>query len=51
MWQHVNDGILHMLATHPAVRARMTEIECQLAANEITPGMAAERLLRAFLNV
>ena len=48
-WQQVRDGLEHRLRTHPGVRSLAPELEAAVAAGELTPALAARRLLDAFL--
>ncbi|MCZ2838560.1 methylmalonyl Co-A mutase-associated GTPase MeaB [Modestobacter sp. VKM Ac-2985] len=47
-WQLVRDGLEHQLREHPAVRAATPELEAAVLAGELTPALAARRLLDAF---
>ncbi|MGY1693543.1 methylmalonyl Co-A mutase-associated GTPase MeaB [Geodermatophilus sp. SYSU D00814] len=48
-WQLVRDGLEHRLRSHPAVRSSAPELEAAVLAGELTPALAARRLLEAFL--
>jgi LAO/AO transport system kinase len=48
-WQLVRDGLEHQLRHHPAIRACAPELEKQVLAGELTPALAAQQLLQAFL--
>jgi LAO/AO transport system kinase len=48
-WQLVRDGLEHRLRGHPAVRALAPELEKSVLAGEVTPALAAQRLLDEFL--
>ncbi|SNR87682.1 LAO/AO transport system kinase [Geodermatophilus saharensis] len=48
-WQLVRDGLEHRLRSHPAVRSQAPELEAAVLAGELTPALAAQRLLQAFL--
>ncbi|WP_369257532.1 methylmalonyl Co-A mutase-associated GTPase MeaB [Geodermatophilus amargosae] len=48
-WQLVRDGLEHRLRAHPAVRSSAPELEKAVLAGELTPALAARRLLEAFL--
>jgi len=48
-WQLVRDGLEHQLRHHPAIRASAPELEKQVLAGELTPALAAQQLLQAFL--
>ncbi|WP_164702139.1 methylmalonyl Co-A mutase-associated GTPase MeaB [Modestobacter sp. KNN46-3] len=47
-WQLVRDGLEHQLREHPAVRSAAPELETAVLAGELTPALAARRLLDAF---
>jgi LAO/AO transport system kinase len=44
----VRDELEHRLREHPAVRAATPELEREVLAGELTPALAARRLLDAF---
>ena len=48
-WQLVRDGMEHRLRAHPAVRSQAPGLEEAVLAGELTPALAARRLLEAFL--
>jgi LAO/AO transport system kinase len=48
-WGMVRDGLEHRLRSHPAVRAMAPDLEQAVLAGELTPALAAGRLLEAFL--
>ncbi|SHG85402.1 methylmalonyl Co-A mutase-associated GTPase MeaB [Geodermatophilus nigrescens] len=48
-WQMVRDGLEHRLRAHPAVRAQTPGLEEAVLAGELTPALAARRLLETFL--
>ncbi|MGY1700684.1 methylmalonyl Co-A mutase-associated GTPase MeaB [Geodermatophilus sp. SYSU D00766] len=48
-WQLVRDGLEHRLRSHPAVRSSAPELEAAVLAGELTPALAARRLLETFL--
>ncbi|MGY1652642.1 methylmalonyl Co-A mutase-associated GTPase MeaB [Geodermatophilus sp. SYSU D01119] len=48
-WQLVRDGLEHRLRAHPAVRSLAPELEKSVLAGELTPALAARRLLETFL--
>jgi LAO/AO transport system kinase len=47
-WTMVRDTLLTRLAEHPGVRALGPELERQVADGELTPTLAAERILEEF---
>jgi len=47
-WAMVRETLLSRLAADPAVRALLPEVERSVAAGELTPALAAERILAAF---
>jgi LAO/AO transport system kinase len=49
MWSEVTDTLLDRLRTNPGVRKLVPELERSVAAGELAPTVAAQRLLRAFL--
>ncbi|MGY1811915.1 methylmalonyl Co-A mutase-associated GTPase MeaB [Blastococcus sp. SYSU D00820] len=48
-WQLVRGGLEHELRAHPEVRGLTPELERAVLAGELTPALAARRLLDAFL--
>jgi LAO/AO transport system kinase len=48
MWEMVTDGLLDRLHTDPAVAAVTGTVQQQVLAGELTPALAAERILAAF---
>ncbi len=48
-WQLVRDGLEHQLRGHPGVRAAVPDLEKAVLSGELTPALAAEQILRAFL--
>jgi LAO/AO transport system kinase len=48
-WQLVRDGLEHRLRAHPAVRSSAPELEKAVLSGELTPALAARRLLETFL--
>ncbi|WP_448641040.1 methylmalonyl Co-A mutase-associated GTPase MeaB [Geodermatophilus sp. URMC 63] len=48
-WQLVRDGLEHRLRAHPGVRSSAPELEEAVLAGELTPALAARRLLETFL--
>jgi LAO/AO transport system kinase len=48
-WGMVRDGLEHRLRAHPDVRAQAPDRERSVLAGELTPALAAGRLLEAFL--
>lgn len=49
LWREVQDGLADALRRHPGVAALAAQLEARVSAGEITPGVAAERLLERFL--
>lgn len=49
MWAMVERELADALRSHPTVNASLTEIEAAVGAGQLTPTVAAERLLAAFL--
>ncbi len=47
-WTMVRDTLLTRLAEHPGVRALTPELERRVADGELTPTLAAERILKEF---
>ncbi|HEX6358461.1 methylmalonyl Co-A mutase-associated GTPase MeaB [Actinophytocola sp.] len=47
-WTMVRDTLLTRLSEHPGVRALTPELEQQVANGELTPTLAAERILKEF---
>ena len=47
-WAMVRETLLRRLSADPAVRALLPEVERSVAAGELTPTVAAERILAAF---
>jgi LAO/AO transport system kinase len=48
-WQLVRDGLEQRLRAHPEVRERAPELEKAVVAGGLTPALAAQQLLDAFL--
>ncbi len=48
-WRLVRDGLDHRLRSHPGVRALAPDLEKAVLAGELTPALAARRLLDTFL--
>ncbi|KAA0111854.1 methylmalonyl Co-A mutase-associated GTPase MeaB [Mycolicibacterium sp. P1-5] len=46
-WSMVRDAVLDRVLNHPAVRSQRSEIERQVREGELTPALAAQRLLDA----
>ncbi len=46
-WSMVRDTVLDRVLTHPAVRRMRTEVERQVRDGQITPALAAQRILDA----
>jgi LAO/AO transport system kinase len=46
-WAMVRDTVLDRVLTHPAVRRMRVEIERQVREGELTPALAAQRILDA----
>ncbi|MGY1842615.1 methylmalonyl Co-A mutase-associated GTPase MeaB [Modestobacter sp. SYSU DS0875] len=49
VWQLVRDGLEHRLREHPSVRSLAPELEREVLSGELTPALAARRLLGSFL--
>jgi LAO/AO transport system kinase len=47
-WTMVRDTLLTRLREHPGVRAMAADLEREVAAGELTPTLAAERILEVF---
>lgn len=47
MWSMVRDTVLDQVLTHPAVKGLRAEVERQVRAGELTPALAAQRILDA----
>jgi LAO/AO transport system kinase len=47
-WTMVRDTLLTRLSEHPGVRALTATLEQQVADGELTPTLAAERILEEF---
>jgi len=46
-WSMVRDAVLDRVLSHPAVRTQRAEIERQIRDGELTPALAAQRILEA----
>ena len=46
-WSMVRDAVIDRVLTHPAVREIRVEVERQVRDGEITPALAAQRILDA----
>ncbi|XP_064608688.1 methylmalonic aciduria type A protein, mitochondrial-like [Liolophura sinensis] len=49
MWNHIKDNILDLFRSHPSVRRKVPELEYQVAKGVITPGLAADLLMKEFI--
>ena len=50
LWRAITEGLAEALRGDAAVAGLIDEIEAQVAAGELTPGAAAERVLTAYAN-
>ncbi|XP_023654924.2 methylmalonic aciduria type A protein, mitochondrial [Paramormyrops kingsleyae] len=48
MWSLIRDSALHLFQEHPAVRAALPQLQRSVSAGDLTPGLAADLLLKAF---
>ncbi len=48
MWNHIQDNITQLFREHPAVQARLPDLEQAVASGRTTPGHAADILLQEF---
>ena len=48
MWREIDENVLAAFRAHPAVKARIAELEAQVEAGTVTPTAAAQALLAAF---
>ncbi|MDY7094852.1 MAG: methylmalonyl Co-A mutase-associated GTPase MeaB [Acidobacteriota bacterium] len=48
MWSTVEEGLLQRLRHHPAVREQLDDLQSQVTAGQLTPTLAARRLLDLF---
>lgn len=48
MWQMVRDQLMDALTGHPQVREQLPEVERAVAAGDLTPALAAHRILETF---
>ena len=46
-WSMVRDAVLDRVLSHPAVKARRGELEQQVRSGDLTPALAAQRILAA----
>uniref|UniRef100_A0A0N4ZY75 Methylmalonic aciduria type A protein, mitochondrial n=1 Tax=Parastrongyloides trichosuri TaxID=131310 RepID=A0A0N4ZY75_PARTI len=51
MWNHVKEEVVNLFKRHPDVKKEAKEIERKVRQNDITPGFAAEILLRKFFGI
>ena len=49
MWSHIKDEIMAVFLDHPLVKERLERIKNQVAKGAITPGLAADTLLKVFV--
>jgi hypothetical protein len=49
LWAEIGDGLLERFRAAPAVNARLTKVEREVAAGKRSPAAAARDLLAAFL--
>lgn len=50
MWNYIKENILEMFQEHPSVKSKLSYLEEQVDQRTINPGMAADILLREFMN-
>ncbi|KPP70840.1 methylmalonic aciduria type A protein, mitochondrial-like, partial [Scleropages formosus] len=48
MWNAIREMALHHFQEHPAVGEALPGLECRVAAGDLSPGLAADLLLKAF---
>lgn len=49
MWNHIRDNIMGLFIKHEKVREKMPYLEHLVATGAITPGFAADLLLKQFM--
>ncbi|MDH3673006.1 MAG: methylmalonyl Co-A mutase-associated GTPase MeaB [Gammaproteobacteria bacterium] len=49
MWAETSDGLVAALKRHPNVRGRVAQLEAAVTAGTLSPTVAAQELLKAFL--
>ena len=48
MWNEIREGLIEAFKAEPAVAAKVRKLEVEVAEGRITPGAAADRLLKRF---
>ena len=48
MWNHIKDNVMKLFVKHPTISTHAEKIEQQVAKGVITPGLAADILLKEF---
>ena len=48
MWNHIRDNIMKLFMKHPTISANAPKLEKQVAKGVVTPGLAADILLKEF---
>ncbi|GMS84605.1 hypothetical protein PENTCL1PPCAC_6780, partial [Pristionchus entomophagus] len=51
MWSHVDEQLMALFMKHPRLRAMTKEMEKRVTNAEITPGQAADGLVRSFFSI
>ena len=50
MWNYIHDNILDMFKNHPNVRQKIPHLEEQVCKGILTPGTAADILIKGFVS-
>ena len=48
MWNQIRDHVIDLFRNHPTVKSHIPQLEKEVASGAITPGHAADILLREF---
>ncbi|CAJ0963904.1 unnamed protein product, partial [Mesorhabditis belari] len=51
MWSHVRDEIMNVFSKHPRIASLTATLEQEVQSGKITPGLAAEKLIRVFFGI
>eukprot|EP00094_Tigriopus_californicus_P013787 TCALIF_13342-PA protein Name:"Similar to Mmaa Methylmalonic aciduria type A homolog, mitochondrial (Mus musculus)" AED:0.04 eAED:0.04 QI:0/1/0.33/1/1/1/3/0/389 len=51
MWNYINDRLLEIFVSHPAIKNRTNHLEDKVANFEISPGTAADLLIERFVQI
>ncbi|CAH1777511.1 unnamed protein product [Owenia fusiformis] len=49
MWNHIKENIMDLFKQHPFVKSQIADLEYKVSLGAITPGLAADILMNAFI--